>query len=360
MNARSFSINDISYALDEGAKFIQGEIGVLRNRTSLSTVLNQRQYTLASTVQEPLVLEYWDSSGAHQIDSQTEDQFRNYAAMIRTGTIPQSYTFLETERVLLLNPIPDTAAGTTTLTGSHNASVTTLTVASTTGFPTEGRLIIESEVVSYTSTTSTTFTGVTRGIEGTTAATHAGSTTVTERDLLVWGKRLWQDREMRTYYTTGTVAITYNTTALAGTSTVWQTPANVAAGDYFGITANATTTAPVRWYKISSVTSDTAIVLSDTYVEATQTTGTYIISSPNPFPNYCDPVLTAYAVSTLLKKTGPAGQAQAGREWATVERFLATAKRNNLKNNTVLYPRPLVAPRRTQRMGVTQGLYRIP
>ena len=59
---------------------------------------------------------------------------------------------------------------TTTLSTSHTDSVTTITVASTTGFDSTGTLYIGNEQVTYTGTTSTTFTGVTRGANSTTAA----------------------------------------------------------------------------------------------------------------------------------------------------------------------------------------------
>ena len=65
-----------------------------------------------------------------------------------------------------------------TLNGAINDSVTTITVDSTTGFAASGSIQIESEWISYTGTTATTFTGCTRGQEGTTAASHADGTTV--------------------------------------------------------------------------------------------------------------------------------------------------------------------------------------
>ena len=62
---------------------------------------------------------------------------------------------------------------TTTLSQSHTDSVTTITVASTTGFDTTGTLFIGNEQVTYTGIgSSTTFTGVTRGASSTTASAH--------------------------------------------------------------------------------------------------------------------------------------------------------------------------------------------
>lgn len=325
----------------------------LRNRTSLSLVADQRQYTLPVTVQKPLETEYVDASGSHFIDSLTLDRFRIQSQIIRRATIPRNYTQLETEGVILLDPIPDTAAPSTTTGsngGSISASATSVILTSITNFPTEGRIIIGSEVIGYNNITTATktLTGLTRGLEGTTAATQTDGATVTLRNVMIWGQRLYQDLEMRNYYTTGTVAITNNTTALVGTNSVWTTGAS--AGDYFGITANVTTTMPLKWYRISSVTTNTAIVLADTFTEPTQSTGTYIISSPNPFPNYCDGILIAYAASQLLKKTGRFDLAN--MEYATAKSLLQTALKNQSKNDTFLHARSAREGARNGRMGL--------
>ena len=69
---------------------------------------------------------------------------------------------------------------TTTLDGSLTDSATTVTVASTTGFDSAGTLHIGNEQIPYTGTTSTTFTGATRGAGGTTAAAHSSATQVAQ------------------------------------------------------------------------------------------------------------------------------------------------------------------------------------
>lgn len=68
---------------------------------------------------------------------------------------------------------------TTTLNGALTNNATTITVTSTTNFDTTGTLLIDSERIPYTGKTSTTFTGCTRGGEGSTAATHSTGATVT-------------------------------------------------------------------------------------------------------------------------------------------------------------------------------------
>lgn len=49
---------------------------------------------------------------------------------------------------------------------------TTVNVSSTTGFPTVGFISIDAEIIKYTGKTATSFTGCTRGADGTTAASH--------------------------------------------------------------------------------------------------------------------------------------------------------------------------------------------
>ena len=66
----------------------------------------------------------------------------------------------------------------TALNGAINDSVTTMTVDSTVGFPPEGKVIIESEVISYTGITATTFTGLTRSATDAAAASHADNLAV--------------------------------------------------------------------------------------------------------------------------------------------------------------------------------------
>jgi len=69
---------------------------------------------------------------------------------------------------------------TTTLDGALTDSATTITVASTTGFDSTGTIFIENEQITYTGTTSTTFTGATRGANDTTAAAHDSATQVAQ------------------------------------------------------------------------------------------------------------------------------------------------------------------------------------
>jgi hypothetical protein len=70
---------------------------------------------------------------------------------------------------------------TSTLSSSINASVTSLTMASSSSFPSSGTVLIDNELITYTGNdNSGTLSGLTRGASGTTAATHSSSATVTD------------------------------------------------------------------------------------------------------------------------------------------------------------------------------------
>ena len=78
------------------------------------------------------------------------------------------------------------AAGADTLNGAINASTQSIILNSVTGFPTGGGLIkIGTEQINYAGITSSTLTGCVRGVNGTTAASHSNSASVTCATLTV-------------------------------------------------------------------------------------------------------------------------------------------------------------------------------
>ena len=78
------------------------------------------------------------------------------------------------------SPSDGTSSGiSTTLSAGINASVATIGVASVTGMPTTGGIItIGTEQITYTGISSLNLTGCTRGVNGSTAATHSTSDAV--------------------------------------------------------------------------------------------------------------------------------------------------------------------------------------
>jgi len=77
------------------------------------------------------------------------------------------------------SPSDGTSSGiSTTLSAGINTSVTTIGVASVTGLPTSGIIIIGTEQITYSGISSLNLTGCVRGVNGSTAATHNTSDAV--------------------------------------------------------------------------------------------------------------------------------------------------------------------------------------
>lgn len=100
----------------------------------------------------------------------------------KTGTVVTTSNggrdFLTTQDVLLTNIQ-------TLLSAVLSDVAVTATVYDTTGFPASGTLLVEGEEITYTGTTATTFTGLVRGTNGTTAAAHAIDVEVHQKSNLV-------------------------------------------------------------------------------------------------------------------------------------------------------------------------------
>ena len=99
---------------------------------------------------------------------------------------------------------------TTLLNGTINSSVTTIVVNSTTGFGATGIILIGSELITYSGKTATDFTGCTRGVNGTIAASHTTGVIVTDASTFTgWGQsistttytqiRLWSEANFGEY-----------------------------------------------------------------------------------------------------------------------------------------------------------------
>tara|TARA_R100001015_G_C4622300_1_gene179711 strand:+ start:433 stop:1359 length:927 start_codon:yes stop_codon:yes gene_type:complete len=98
------------------------------------------------------------------------------------GTSGGALTVLDYKEYLDLHVTQEDDVTANLLNGSLNDSATTITVDSTTGFSSTGTIYIESEQITYTGTSSTTFTGCTRGANSTTAASHSDDVRVAQFD----------------------------------------------------------------------------------------------------------------------------------------------------------------------------------
>lgn len=89
----------------------------------------------------------------------------SYSTLVAQSEYPSK---LDTDN----NLVPAENKATTTLTSNINTSATTIAVVDASGFSVAGVLVCENEVMTYSGRTATSFTGVVRAFEGTTAANH--------------------------------------------------------------------------------------------------------------------------------------------------------------------------------------------
>ena len=98
------------------------------------------------------------------------------------GNAARHLAFLDYKEYIDLHIKQEDDTVTTTLSSSIDDDDTTIPVTSASSFDSTGTIIIDSENITYTGTTSTTFTGATRGAESTTAASHSSGATVAQID----------------------------------------------------------------------------------------------------------------------------------------------------------------------------------
>lgn len=150
---------------------------------SFSAVADQFRYLIPVTVQKLHTIKF-DTQPLIPANRQKWDLF-HWDQSVSSADPTHAHIW---NGELLIYPRPSSAAQTTTINviGGISATATSVTVTASTGFNRGDyyRFIIDSEVIYATASTATTFTGLRRGMEGTTAATHANAATITERDIV--------------------------------------------------------------------------------------------------------------------------------------------------------------------------------
>jgi hypothetical protein len=160
---------------------------------SFSIVQYQQNYDLPTDYIGTDLLTYKNNLGtAIPQVTQTEMMIAYTEPYNRNSERPRFYTTIYAKsgtnaatHQIQLFPRPSTAATAGALSGAHNASVTTLDLADSSSFPAKGRVIVNSEVMEYNhnDTANNQLEGVTRAVEGTTAASHSNTDVVTLRDM---------------------------------------------------------------------------------------------------------------------------------------------------------------------------------
>lgn len=113
----------------------------------------------------------------------------NQQSAVRTALSTDPRMWAEIDGRAYVFPRYSGASLTSTLNASTSTTATTLTLASTGNLTSYGRAKISSEIIEYTGKTTTTLTGVRRGVGNTTAAAYASGETVTQCDYNAYYKR---------------------------------------------------------------------------------------------------------------------------------------------------------------------------
>jgi len=105
--------------------------------------------------------------GVYQIDIAYDGSIGNIKVNRIAVWLPSGFSY-----------VSGTSNAVTTLTEGIDDTVDVIPVASTVLFPSQGTLYIDNEQIEYTDTEKTSFTGCTRGVNGTTPAPHSEGATV--------------------------------------------------------------------------------------------------------------------------------------------------------------------------------------
>ncbi|MDB2700686.1 flagellar hook-basal body complex protein [Alphaproteobacteria bacterium] len=178
----------------------------------------------------------------------------------------------------------DAKQANTILNGAITSSATTLTVDTTTGFPTSGTLLIGTEEMTYTGKTSTTFTGITRNTNSAGAASAVDDATV---KLASFSEDIFSGFTDQLRNTFAADAVTSSAPAAGGTLTVGSTDGfpdtgTIKVGDeHMTYTAKTATTFTIGVKAQDNTTTYTApTAILDGAITATSTTITV-----DTFPN---------------------------------------------------------------------------
>lgn len=186
-NVRVITDEDIKEELNEKQRDVAHERlwSFYEDIFSLSRVAYQREYDIDNDVSygkiHTLTIE---SEPIAKIDAQRFDMLFWDTSV--TGESTHASIWNNQIRVY---PVPASAASTTTLNGAITSTDVSITVVSASAFAPSGRIIIDSEIISYTNKTTTLLRGCTRGLEESTAASHLTAATVTERDIIYTANR---------------------------------------------------------------------------------------------------------------------------------------------------------------------------
>lgn len=179
--AKDFLSDSISLEwLDQAQKQLSAELRPLKRIKGFLVSANQDYFAVPDDV--IMVEVATTNKGLRRVLRRvTPGEYRQQQIAV-DNAVGDPVFWTEIEERIYVWPRFSGASKTTTVNASTTAAATTVTMASTGNLRSNGQIIVDSEEMEYTGKTSTTITGVTRGVGGTTSATHVSAAAVTQLD----------------------------------------------------------------------------------------------------------------------------------------------------------------------------------
>jgi hypothetical protein len=182
--ARVITDTDLTRWANYGIKDFSANCRQYQRIVAVAAVASKGDYTLPTDILALLMCRFQDKYRVEVVDLSKFAASTFYNA--NPVGIPSIVTLSPFDKRMRLYAPPSVSSPATTLSGAHNSSVTTLTVASTTGFPKSGHLLLAGgEQVRYENTDATHFLLCQRGDGDTTAGTYVGGEAVTEGRIIL-------------------------------------------------------------------------------------------------------------------------------------------------------------------------------
>ena len=187
-------VNDVNRRLNEveltSSNFSSaiGEYAMVKDAINVSIRhINQKEFTypfnsaINSTTLTPGVVKYTIPTNTKHIDYKTA-RIKKDLSINASGNNLITLPYYEYIAKAYANQEDEIQSTTINATSGLSASVTTISVTSSTGFSASGTLFIGGEQITYTAISGNDFTGCTRGANSTTAAIIADDVVVTQFD----------------------------------------------------------------------------------------------------------------------------------------------------------------------------------
>lgn len=173
--AQLFTDVKLNDFLSEGIRDFSSHVLWYQRVVAVALVANQFEYSLPTDIMKLEMARYQEQYQLRVLDATQWAQVC-YRNPLPTGTPPLGAFLSPHDKLLSITHRPTAASAATTVAGALSSSATTIPCASTTSFPTYGRILITTaaatEQVRYFAKDATNFLQCRRGDGDTTAAAH--------------------------------------------------------------------------------------------------------------------------------------------------------------------------------------------